>query len=537
MALHADLLITNARVFTSDLTNPRDDVNAVAVKGNRIVFAGSAADAQGWRGPGTRLIDAGQQTLIPGFVDSHFHLLHGSLKLDGIQLEGAADYDTMAQRIHAFAGEHPNRPWLDGYGLRYNLGPGHQPLTRHDLDAIIADQPVVVTAYDYHTAWANTLGLKLAGIFNGGECGPNSEIVLDEHGEATGELREGAQGPVRNLLPEPDAAHKRALLHKGLRQAAELGVTSVHNMNCDWEEAVLYAALEDAGELTARVYVPYDIKPHTPFEALADDAVNFRQTYQSEMVRAGSVKFFMDGVIESYTGLLVESYADDPGTRGDANFTPEHFNRMAVEADRLGFQIKVHATGDLAVRRVLDGYEAAQRLNGKRDSRHRVEHIELIHPDDIGRFKQLEVIASMQPLHNPLSPQAGDVWPSRVGPQRWGLSFAWQTLREAGALLAFGSDWPVVSQNPMLGVNAAVNRQLWQAGLPDQRQTLADTLVAYTRDAAYAEFQEGQKGQLKAGYLADMVLLSEDIFSIPSEQLASARPVLTMCDGKIVFGQ
>ncbi len=533
MAQFADLLVTNARVFTSDPTNPRAE--AVAVKGNRIVFAGSAADAQGWRGPGARLIDAGQRTLMPGFIDSHFHLLHGSLQLDSIQLEGAADYDTMAQLIHAFDEQHPNRPWLDGYGLRYNSGPGHQPLTRHDLDAIVADRPVIVTAYDFHTAWANTLGLKLAGIFNGGECGPNSRIVLDEHGEATGELREGAQGPVRELLSEHGPAQKRALLHKGLRQAAELGVTSVHNMNCDWEEAALYAALEDAGELTVRVYMPYDIKPHTPFEALADDAVNFREAYQSEMVRAGSLKFFMDGVIESYTGLLVEPYADDPGASGDANFMPEHFSRMAVEADRLGFQIKVHAIGDLAVRRVLDGYEAAQRLNGKRDSRHRVEHIELIHPDDIGRFKQLEVIASMQPLHNPPLPQAGDVWPSRVGPRRWGLSFAWQTLREAGARLAFGSDWPVVSQNPMLGVNAAVNRKLWLAGLPDQRQTLANTLAAYTRDAAYAEFQERQKGQLKAGYLADMVLLSEDIFSIPSEQLASVRPVMTMCDGRVVY--
>jgi hypothetical protein len=292
--------------------------------------------------------------------------------------------------------------------------------------------------------------------------------------------------------------------------------------------------LEDLGELTLRVYVPYDVTPETPPKALAE-AVTLRQAYQSDMVRGGCVKFFMDGVIESYTGLLLDDYTGQPGNLGGANFSAEQFTRLVTEADRLGLQIFVHAVGDGAVRRTLDGFEAAQKANGQRDSRHRVEHIELIHPADASRFAQLGVIASMQPAHAPLTADTTDIWPARVGETRWGRSFAWQTLREAGARLIFGSDWPVATQNPLEGVYAALNRQPWAPGQPDQRQTLADTLIAYTHDAAYAEFQEAQKGQLRAGMLADLVLLSVDIFAAPPEEINQVQPVLTMCDGRIVY--
>jgi hypothetical protein len=208
---------------------------------------------------------------------------------------------------------------------------------------------------------------------------------------------------------------------------------------------------------------------------------------------------------------------------------------MAAECDRLGLQIFVHCCGDGAVRRVLDGYAAIQHRNGRRDSRHRIEHIEVVHPSDLPRFQELGVIASMQPLHAPTSAHGDDVWPARVGPARWSLSFAWRTLREAEAHLAFGSDWPVVTYDPMRGVAAALNRAPWQPGDPDQRQTLAETLAAYTRDAAYAEFMEHEKGQLKPGMLADMVLLSADLEKTLPEEVASVKPVLTMVDGRVVF--
>jgi hypothetical protein len=257
--------------------------------------------------------------------------------------------------------------------------------------------------------------------------------------------------------------------------------------------------------------------------------------YQSALVRGGCVKLFMDGVIETYTGLLVDPYTDNPGACGESNYAVEHFNRNIIEADRLGLQISVHSVGDGGVRRVLDAYALAQAINGRRDSRHRIEHIEVIHPADLPRFKELGVIASMQPLHAPPAVDDGDVWQFRVGEGRWPMSFAWTTIRQAGATLAFGSDWPVVSQNPLLGVHNTLNRKPWAEGMPHHHLPLADTLVAYTRDAAYTEFQEQHKGQLKPGYLADLVLLSEDIFNIPVEQMKEVRPFLTVLGGAITF--
>lgn len=534
MQQSSHFLFENARVFTADPVRPFAE--AVAVRGNRIIFVGSRADAQSFKGTKTRLIDAGGGTLMPGFIDSHYHMMYGALNLDGMQLEPAGSYEELSEIILTYAAEHPDDPWLPGTGLRYNLGPGHTSLNRHHLDALVADRPIYINAFDGHTSWANTIALKMAGIFNGGECGPNSENVLDEHGESTGELREpGAFKPVSDMVPKPDEARKRALLQKALRLTASVGVTSVHNMDGNGDQAAFYAALEDLGELTCRIYIPFSVTPETPLEALEKEALAMKHAYHGELLRAGSVKFFIDGVIEGFTGLLVDPYADNPDTCGAANYEVGQFNRLVAEADRLGMQIFTHSVGDMGVRRVLDAYENAQKLNGKRDSRHRVEHIELIHPKDLHRFQELGVLASMQPLHSPMQVDETDIWPTRVGRQRWPLSFAWQTLRESGARLVFGSDWPVVTQNPLRGAANAVNRSPWAEGMPHQNQTLTDTLIAYTRDAAYAEFQEDQKGQIREGYLADLVLLPQNLFEIPSVDIADLKPSLTMVDGRIVY--
>jgi predicted amidohydrolase YtcJ len=305
-------------------------------------------------------------------------------------------------------------------------------------------------------------------------------------------------------------------------------------MDGDLAKLAIYQAAEQAGDLTLRVYVPYDITPATQPDQIAEAAA-MQAACSGSLVRAGAVKFFMDGVIEGYTGLLLEPYADRPECLGDANFTPEQFNRLATEADRLGMQIFVHAIGDLAVRRTLDGYAAARAANGTRDSRHRVEHIELIHPADLARFAELGVIASMQPYHAPIPPDYGIVWCERVGRQRWQRSFAWRQLRDAGALLAFGSDWPVVTQNPLIGLQAAITRSAWAADVPAQAIPLAEALVAYTRNAAYAEFQEQHKGMLRAGMLADLVLFEQDLTALPPTEIQQARVHTTVCDGQIVY--
>jgi predicted amidohydrolase YtcJ len=526
----ADLIITNARALTLDPAEPHAE--AVAVAGARIAFVGSSADAERLGGSATRVIDARGRTLLPGIIDTHYHLQIGSLKLDDIRFEAARSYDDVVDAVRAYAATHAHQPWLAGYGVNYNALPG-QGLTRQDLDQIVADRPLLIVAFDLHTAWANTRALELAGLLQGGFCEPGNQIVMAADGTASGELREpGAYNQVTALLPAPGEAQTRALLHKGLAEAARYGITSIHNMDGDMAQMTRYLALEDRGELSLRISVPYLVTPDTSLESLGE-ALAMRAA-GTELVRGGRVKFFMDGVIESGTALLLDDYADHPGHRGAAIFSAEQFTLLATESDRLGLQIAVHAIGDAAVRRVLDGFTHARRANGQRDSRHRIEHIELLHPDDLPRFQELGVIASMQPLHAAVS-EPGQVWARRVGGERWGRGFPWQTLRESGAHVVFGSDWPVVTQNPFLGMHAALARQPWAPGQPRQAQTLEATLAAYTRDAAYAEFQEHVKGQLRAGMLADVVLLSGDLETTPIGQLADLTTALTICNGRIVY--
>ncbi len=533
MPRRADLVFTNTKTYTADPGRP--NAGLVAVRGSKIVHVGSMEEVGDWMGSGSRIVDGSGKSLLPGFIDSHFHLLLGSVSLRDVQLYSMHSLNALSNAVSAHAAENPAREWLAGHGLPYNILPNAESLTRHHLDAISPDRPLIVFAYDAHTAWANTAALKRASILHGGTVGPNSEIVMGADGLATGELREpGAYRHVQDLIPAPDAVETERLVKLGLAQAAQQGITSVHNMDGSAEQIALYARLDDLGKLTLRIYLPFSVTPETE-PAELDEALRWKEEYQTDLLRAGSAKFFMDGVIESYTALMLDDYAGAPGNHGDANYSAEHFARMATEADRRGLQILVHAIGDAAVRRTLDGFAAAQKANGKRDSRHRVEHIEVIHPDDLPRFAELGVVASMQPLHAPPVANGADIWPSRVGPERWPHSFAWQYLRERHTPLVFGSDWPVVAQDVLAGIQRAVTRQPWAPALPSHRQTLTDTLDSYTRVAAYAEFQENVKGQIKAGLAADLVLLSEDIFSIPPEEIGAAKPVMTVCNGRIVY--
>jgi predicted amidohydrolase YtcJ len=522
----ADLLILNVKAFTSDKNKPRAE--AVAVTGNRIVYVGDNRGAESLRGEKTRVIDGRGRTLTPGFIDSHFHLLWGSIWMGSAQLYEAKTLDDVKTVLQTFAEQNKTSAWVDGRGIKYGV-----VSTRQELDAIVSERPVYINAYDGHTSWANTKALEMAGILQPGkEAEANGVIVRDGNGLATGELREAAMNLVSDLIPEPSDARKRELLKMAMKRINAAGVTSVHNMNGDMEEMMVYAALEDVGEMTVRVYVPFWVKPDATEETLKEAAEMAK--VQGEYARGGAAKFFMDGVWESYTALNIEPYADNPDAKPEGIFTTERFTELAAACDRMGIQIFVHCCGDGAVRRTLDGYEAVQKINGKRDSRHRVEHIEVIHPDDMPRFKQLGVIASMQTSHAPFSITEGDVWPARVGEKRWPLSFAWRDIKNAGAHMAFGSDWTVAPFDPMINLNVALNREKWAPGDPDQRLTLEEVILGYTRDAAYAEFQEHQKGQLKEGYLADMVLFSEDLFEVPAREILRAKAIMTVVDGKIV---
>ena len=524
----ADTIITNAKIFTSDESNPHAE--AIAIKGNRIVYVGGNSGTEVFRGEKTRVIDGQGRTVTPGFIDTHVHLLWGSIWMGNAQLQEVRTKEDLKNNLTNFASENKTNEWVMGRGIRYGI-----VSTRQELDEIITDRPVYIGAFDGHTAWANTKALEMAGILkDDGREMVNGIVVRDGDGFATGELREGdAMRAVVDLVPHPDANRKRELLKLAIHEFNKTGITSVHNMNGDMEELMAYAALEDAGEINVRVYVPFHVKPETKEEELKEAAQ--MAEVQMDYVRGGPAKFFMDGVWESYTAFNVDPYADVPETKVKPIFSLEHFIRMASACDKLGMQIAVHACGDAAVRQTLDGYEAIQKLNGKRDSRHRVEHIEVCQPEDMPRFKELGVIASMQTSHAPFSLEDDVVWTKRTGPQRWHLAFPWRGLKNSGAHLSLGSDWTVAPFDPMINIYVALNRKKLAADNPNQNLTLEECIIGYTRDAAYAEFKENEKGQIKEGYLADLVLFSHDLFTVKPEETTSAKAVMTMINGRIVF--
>ncbi|TIN25035.1 amidohydrolase [Mesorhizobium sp.] len=553
MSSNADLIVINARVLTMDEGHPTAE--AVAIKDGNILAVGDRRTIEALKGPATKIIDAQGGSMVPGFIEAHMHLFGGAAELDNLHLQGVHGFDALSDAIRAYAAARPNAKLLLGAGVDYTILSKEEPVTRHHLDRIIADRPFAMSASDHHTMWANTKALELAGVLHGKQLGPGNEIVMGADGLAAGELREGeAFGPILELSgqnrvrlgiatggePEPypsaaEVAADRDLMHRGLEWCARHGITSIQNMDGNLYQLELLAGLEQEGRLLCRTKIPFHFKNFMTLDRL-EKASSMANSYQSEWLSSGMVKMFYDGVLEGWTAVMVDDYADRPGWRGEPLFTPEHLAEVAVEADRRGLQVAVHSIGDGAVRAVLDGYEAARRKNGRRDSRHRVEHIEVVTAADIPRFAELGVIASMQPPHPPgamdfpLEPTL-----SRIGRERWPLSYAWRTLKQAGAHVVFASDWPVSPIDPILGIQAAVLRKPWAEGDPDQSFSLHESLAGYTVEGAYAEFMEHRKGRLKPGFMADLVVLSADIEATAPEALHTVRPVTTICGGKITY--
>ena len=504
----------------------------------------------------TRVVDAGGASVIPGFVEGHMHLFAGAAELSHLQLFGTRGFAELQARTEAYVRAHPGDDLIVGEQADYVIIGEDEPLTRHHLDRIVKDRPILLFSPDHHTAWANTVALEKAGLLRGRELGPGNEIVMGPDGLALGELREGeAFNPVRALSrkgmrdrlglmtggepePYPEKAEFEsdlAMMREGLAHAARHGITFIQNMDGNVYTLELLEELHRRGELTARVRVPFHFKNFMDI-AMLEKASRMAARYGSDMLSSGFVKLFVDGVTDSGTAVLLDDYADRPGWKGEPLFSPARFAEIAVEADRRGLQIAVHAIGDGAVRIVLDGYEAALRANGRRDSRHRVEHIELIHPDDIARFTELGVIASMQPPHPPgchglpLEPYL-----SRLGEARWQYAFAWKALREAGARLVFGTDWPVSDIDPLWSIQSAMTRGRWNDAMPDNRQSLAQSLRSYTADGAYAGFMEQKTGVLREGMLADLCVLPVDLEAADPADFKGIMPRMTVCDGRVVF--
>jgi len=547
-----DLIVVNGRVLTMDEDHPAAE--AIAVRDGRILAVGDGKAIAALKGPATRVIDAQGGSVVPGFIEAHMHLFSGAAELAHLQLAGLHGFDALRDAIRAYAAERPDAPMLVGQGVDYSVL-GAERVTRHHLDAILPDRPFCMAAPDHHTVWANTKALEAAGILHGRTLGPGNEIVIGEDGLANGELREGeAFGPVLALAgeervrlglstggepdPAPSAAERAAdgdIMRRGLAWCAKHGITSIQNMDGNLYQLELLAEIEAEEGLPCRIRIPFHFKNFMDLSML-DKASMMAERYRSEWLASGMVKVFFDGVLDSWTAVMLEPYADRPDWLGEPLFTPERFKELAVAIDRRGLQIAVHSIGDGAVRAVLDGYEAARKANGARDSRHRVEHIEVISNADVSRFKALGAIASMQPPHPPgamgfpLEPTV-----SRIGRARWPLSYAWRTLTNAGAHIVFASDWPVSPIDPIRGMQAAMLRKQWAESDPDQSFSLMEALAAYTVEGAYAEFAETAKGRLKPGFMADLVVLSADIEATAPQALHDVRPLVTICGGKVTY--
>jgi predicted amidohydrolase YtcJ len=542
----ADLIVRNGRIYTGDAARPW--ARALAIEDGRIVAVGSDAEAAAQTGPATTVVDAAGRLVVPGFNDTHFHLPMGAQQLDAIDLLDAADLPEIQRRVREHARQHPDVPWIRGRGWFYSALPAGRPPTRHDLDGVEPARPVYLEAYDGHSAWLNSRGLERAGITRTTPDPTGGLIVRDAAGEPTGMLKEAAVELAYAAIPKPSRAEKLSLLERALALLARNGLTTVQNAHGTEEELELYGELERAGKLTARIYqalsavAPADAMGARPFATTGDlvrKAVELKGRYRGPLLRAGAVKIVADGVIEANTAAMLEPYANAPSTRGLPNYTPEALAALVQALDAAGLQIWTHAIGDQAVRMTLDAYEQAARTNGARDRRFRIEHIETHQAADTPRFAALGVIASMQPMHANPTDNETVVWAGAIGPERASRAWAWGSLRRAGARLAFGSDWPVVTMSPFDGLQVAVNRQTREglpAGgwLPEQRLSLEEALAGYTSGAAYAAFMDAETGTLAPGKWADLVVLRDDLFALPPSRLHDNKVMLTMVGGRIV---
>ncbi len=542
----ADTVVVNARIYTVDAQHPWAE--ALAIRGDKILAVGRLQDINSFRSAETKVIDAGGRLVLPGFVDSHIHMLEGSLNAQWMVIDDSATLAEVQQQVKAYAAAHPNKAWLRGRGWSYPMFGAAAIPDKKFLDEVVPDRPVYLEAYDGHTWWANSKALELAGITGRTPDPAGGVIVRDpKTGQPTGAIKEDAADHlIERVIPPPTREERLEAIRFGLKEANRAGLVRVHcagNLELaesDWDNADLYDQLRRSGELTARVYLASFIEPPALTEQKLQKIEEGRRRYRDEWVSAGAVKFYADGVIESHTAAMLEPYSDDASQSGQLQWDPVNYIKAVIELDRRGLQIFTHAIGDRAIRMALDGYEAAQKTNHTTDARHRVEHIEDVSAADIPRFGQLGVIASFQPLHAYPNDDTLKIWSRNVGPERTQRAWAWRSIESTGGRLAFGSDWPVVTQNPWPGVQNAVTRQTTEGNppggfVPRERISLEDAIKAYTLGAAYAGHREQTEGSLEPGKVADLIVISQDIFKIEPTELGKTEVLLTMVGGKVVY--
>lgn len=526
--VQADLILHNASIYTMDPRAPV--VDALAILGDRIVAAGSNNELGGALAPRGRALDLGGQTVIPGMIDAHIHFVGYGHRLSQVNLHEVPSLKEALRRIAGRIQQAAPGEWILGGGWNCNLwGNGAFP-DRHDLDPISPENPVALSSKDGHSLWANTAALELSGVTSETPDPPGGHIRREPSGEPTGILQENANGLVRDAIPPLSLEEAIVACERGIANAHRVGLTGIHD--CEGQGALAaFQELRRRSRLTLRVLM------HIPSGDIDSAiALGIRDGLGDAWLRICGIKAFTDGALGSRSAWMLDPYEDDPSNRGIPTTTPSELRALVARANQAGLSVAVHAIGDAANREVLDAIEAS-RGSAPSHLRNRIEHVQLLHPDDLPRLAQLDVVASMQPIH-----ATSDI---DIADQHWGpraaTSYAWRGLLDTGARLAFGSDAPVEDPSPLLGIHAAVTRRRPdgypgpKGWYPEQRLTVGEAVYAYTMGAAYASGEEALKGSLSPGKLADLVILDQDIFRIEPADILHTRVLGTMVGGEFVY--
>jgi predicted amidohydrolase YtcJ len=528
------VLYLHGRIYTNDPQHPW--AAAMAVRDGKIICVGSVAQVMSECGVSEahpETVQLHEQFLMPGFNDAHMHLGSAGEGMLAVRLYGAANIEELKKRLAASVAAHRPGEWITGAGWDHTLWPEKQFPNKWMLDDVSPKNPVLLTHVSGHVAVANSLALKLAELDAKSPNPTGGELERNSAGELTGMLKEdSAMELVRGRIPDPTAEQRRHGILLVLADLSKNGVTSAQD-NSEWEDFLVYKQLKDEGKLTARITEWLHFVE--PLRDLENKRAEGGTT--DPWLKTGALKFVTDGALGSRTAAMLEPYSDDPKATGILIMDPDKLKAMAIERDKAGFQLNFHAIGDRANRVALDVFEAVAKANGRRDRRDRIEHAQVVASDDLPRFAKRNVIASMQPSHQTTDMRWAE---SRVGPERIKGAYAWATLEKSGARLAFGTDYPIEVVSPFRGLYACVTRQLpdgtpaggWQ---PQEKISLEDCIRAYTTGSAYAEFEEGKKGELKAGEYADFLILSKDLTKIPPSDYTKIEVLQTVVAGRTVY--
>ncbi len=529
----ADLVLRNGAVYAVVAAQPWAE--AVAIGNGRIVAVGSDQEIDSLIGPDTTVVDLEGKMLLPGFGDSHVHPVDNR----GCNVRDIVTLDAVLAAISDCASQGGQDEWIRGGGWALFLFDQANP-HKSVLDEIAPGRPIILTSQHGHSAWASSRALELAGVTKDTPDPENGRIERDPAtGAPTGTLHESASRLVYEHIPDPSDEERTEALKRGLQLANSLGITSFQDAGGGRESLQAYAALESRGELTVRAITGLRINAADGLDNVAR-VVGLREEFGGERFRPTSVKIGGDGLIYNHTAALLEPYADRPDFRWHPNIAPQELNPLVAALDAEGFQVHIHAVGDATVRYALDAFEHAREVNGSRDARHHIAHIDLAHPDDFSRFAELGAIANFQPIWSQRDEMVIDLIEPRIGPERTRWVYPVGAIVKAGGRIAFGSDWGVSSMNPLEGVQVAVTRRGLNAGPgePFNEEELVDletAIAAYTIDVAYLNFWEQEIGTIEAGKYADLVVLDRNLFDIPAEGIHQARVLLTLLEGGAVY--